>query len=128
MYVVCWTLILGVNLIQRILCLYYSQTCTLKKYVLLTPWCVPKIDSGGHLKFQSLKAQKFKLKGSQLKIKQSQAAKLQAQNFKSQNLKISELRISNLKNFNIIDLKIFKIPNPISEGCPETIISTPWIF
>ena len=54
---------------------------------------VPKIESGGHRKFQNLKAQNFNLKGSKLKIKKSQVLKLQAQNLKSQNPKISESQI-----------------------------------
>ena len=82
-----------------------------------------KIESGGHLIFQSLKAQNSKLKGSKLKSNpESQNSKLKTSIPKTLNFQNSEFQI--LKISTSFDLKISKIPNPISEGCPETIIYT----
>ena len=121
-YVVCWTLrwsvrMLGFNV-------YITQTCTLLKICVSNTMQCPKkmkVVDISNFKVSRPNILNSKAQNSKLSNPESQ---LQAQNLNSQNLKFSELRISNLKNFNIIDLKIFKIPNPISEGCPETIIYT----
>ena len=83
-----------------------------------------KIESGGHLKFQSLKAQNSKLKAQNSKLSnpESQNFKLKTSIPKTLNFQNSEFQI--LKISTSFDIKISKIPNPISEWCPGTIIYT----